>query len=339
VAVAGKRLLTLERDGGDEVVVCLDATTGQDLWRFRYPCPYENWQGSGPRATPTVDGDRVYTVGATNVLHCLKLDSGAKLWRHDLLEEFRAPNAEYGTAHSPLVEGDLVYTSPGGPEGNSLAAFDKHTGKLAWKSLDDPPGYSSPIAVTAAGVRQIVFFTGTRLVGVNPLSGEEYWGFPWPTHAHSNIATPIAAGDYLFISTSYGQGCALLKVSAHGEQLQARQVYAHKRMRNHFSSCVLYREHLYGFSEGLLTCMDFRTGEVRWAARGYEKGSLLVADGQLSVLGENGKLSVAPATPEGFRTGATVRLVEGKCWTVPVLAHGRLYVRTEGELLCLDVRK
>jgi outer membrane protein assembly factor BamB len=340
VAVVGHRLLTMAREGDDEVVLCLDTADGRELWRFRYPCPYTNQQGSGPRATPTVYDDLVYTVGATGILHCLKLASGEKVWRHDLLPEFNSPGMEYGVSFSPLIEGDLVYTNPGGPGGNSLAAFDRRTGKLAWKALDDPGGYSSPIAVTAAGVRQVVFFTGTRLVGVDPADGREYWGFPWETSAHSNIATPIAVGDYLFISSSYGKGCALLKVVRDQEGgLRVQNVYANRQMRNHFSTCVYHGEHLFGFNDNVLTCLELRTGQARWSARGFGKGSLLIADGHLVILGEDGKLALAEATPEALRKKASFQALDQKCWTVPVLAHGRLYVRAEGQLHCFDVKQ
>ncbi len=177
VAVVGQRVLTLEQDGEDEIVVCRNAQTGGDEWRFRYrrqeadKAGYKGDHGTGPRSTPTVNGNLVYTVGSAGLFHCLKLQTGEQVWRHDLLKEFNAPNLQWGTSFSPLVEGDLVLTNPGGRHGGSLAAFDKRTGSLVWKSGDDPAGYSSPIAATVSGVRQVLFFTGTRLVSVSPATG------------------------------------------------------------------------------------------------------------------------------------------------------------------------
>src|SRR5262249_34699739 len=153
--------------------------------------------------------------------HCLKADTGAKLWRHDLLEEFKAENLQWGVAFSPLIEGDLVYTNPGGANGNSIAAFDKKTGKLVWKALDDEAGYSSPVAATIAGVRQVVFFTAAGLVGVAPKDGKELWRYPWETSFDCNIATPIVVEDYVFISSGYGKGAAVVKVEADGGSLKA----------------------------------------------------------------------------------------------------------------------
>src|SRR5262249_2955540 len=155
----------------NETVGCWDAATGQVLWKYPYACKYENDYGSGPRATPTVDGDFVYTVGAAGLFHCLKAATGEKIWRHDLLGEFQAENLRWGVSFSPLIDGDRIFTNPGGPNGNSLAAFDKRDGKLLWKALDDLAGYGSPVISTAAGVRQVVFFTGKHLVSVSPTDG------------------------------------------------------------------------------------------------------------------------------------------------------------------------
>jgi outer membrane protein assembly factor BamB len=337
--IADGRLCTMLQDGDDEAVVCWDATTSKELWRFRYPASYENSFGAGPRSTPTVDGDRLYAVGGTGIMHCLKLATGQKLWRHDLLEEFGASNLEWGVSFSPLVEGGLVFTTPGGPRGGSLAAFDKLTGRLVWKALDDTAGYSSPIAATLAGVRQIVFFTANRLVGVTPAEGTVLWQFPWETTYGCNIATPIVRGDYIFISSGYGRGCAQLHISHADGGWSVERVYGNVRMKNHFSSSVLFGEHLYGFDDALLTCMDFRTGKVAWKERGFEKGSLLIADGHLIVLGEQGLLAIAPATPEGFREKASFPFSADKCWTAPVVAGGLLYLRDEKQIACYDLRR
>ena len=339
LSVAAGRLYTVLQDGDHEAVLCLDAESGKEHWRFRYPTHFTNNVGDGPRSTPAIDGGRVYAVGATGVFHCLDTATGSVHWRHDLLEEFAAPNVTWGVSFSPLVEGDLVYTNPGGRSGGSLAAFDKTSGKLAWKALDDPAGYSSPVATTLAGVRQIVFCTARRLVGVGPDDGRLLWEFPWQTNHDANIATPICRGDYVFISSGYGRGCGLVKVEAAGGGLRALRVYEHTRMSNHFATSVLYGEHLYGFHEALLTCLDFRTGQVAWRERGFEKGSLLVADGHLIVLGEQGKLAVAPASPAGYKEKASVQVSKLRCWVVPTLANGRLYVRDEQQIVCLDLRK
>ncbi len=340
IAVSRGRVFTLIQEGDDEVVLCLDAETGKDHWRVRYPAHFARDGFEGPRSTPTVDGELVYTVGGTGVLHCLNAATGEKVWRHDLLAEFHAPNLQWGVSFSPLIEGDLVLTNPGGPNGNSIAAFDKRTGALVWHSLDDPAGYSSPVTTTAAGVRHVVFFTGEALVGVAPENGRLLWRYPWPTGFQVNAATPIVVGDYVFISSGYGQGCGLLKIEREADgPLQARLVYENNQMCNHFGSSVLYQEHLYGFDEKKLTCMELRTGKVVWREKGFDKGSLLAADGCLIILGEYGKLALAEASPAGYREKSSFRLFRERSWTMPSLAGGRLYARDQEEIVCVDVRQ
>lgn len=341
VAVAGGRVYLLMQDGGNESCVCWDARTGTELWRFSYAADYRNAYGDGPRATPSVDGDRVYTVGATGIMHCLKTHPaaphGEQVWRHDLLDEFGAANLQWGVSFSPLVAGDLVYANPGGRGGNSMAAFDKRTGKKRWTAGDDQAGYSSPVLATIAGRPQIVFFTAAGLVGLTPDKGEILWRFPWETSYGANVATPIVAGDYIFISSGYNRGCAVVHIESAGNDLVANRVYENKNMRNHFSSSVLYRDHIYGFNETLLTCLEFRTGKVLWKQRGFDKGSLLIADGRLVILGEDGKLGLAAATPDAFRAQASFQVANGRCWSVPALASGLLYVRGENKLMCFDL--
>jgi outer membrane protein assembly factor BamB len=349
VVIAGGRLYTMEEDAGaadppsrHEAVVCLDAGTGNVLWRFRYPCDFDERFGSGPRSTPAVDGEFVYTIGPTGILHCLRADTGEKVWRHDLLDEFHGRRPQYGVAFSPLVEGDLVYAMPGGPNGSAVAAFHKRTGALVWKALDDPVGYSSPLAVTAAGVRQILFFTDAALVSLAPEDGRLYWRYPWKTEGGFNIATPVAFGNYVFISSGYGKGCGLLEISADADGcLRACRVYEHNRMRNHFASSVRCCDYLYGFDMTDLACMDLRTGAIAWrenGARTFRKGSLMAADGRLLILGEDGNLALVEASPTGYHELASCSVSQSKCWTVPALAGGRLYVRDESVITCLDVR-
>src|SRR5262249_6041056 len=165
-------------------------------------------------------------------------------------------------------------------------------GELIWKSLDDPGGYSSPIKLYPTFPDYgIVFFTGRGVVGVNPSDGKELWRYDWETDYGANIATPIAVGGYVFISSGYGKGCAMLKIET-DKGFAVRRVYESNQMRNHFSSSVYFKEHLYGFDDDRLVCVEFRTGKVRWKERGFKKGSLLIADGHLIVLGEYGELAV-----------------------------------------------
>lgn len=326
----------------DEAVVCWDAKTGDEKWRFRYPARFAESFGNGPRASVTVDGELLYTVGGTGVMHCLKVTprsaDGEVVWRHNLLEEFGASNLRWGVSFSPLVVGDLVYAMPGGPNGNSLAAFNKTTGKLAWKNLDDQAGYSSPIHVSLAGENQILFFTAAGLASVEPLTGKLLWSYPWETTYGCNVATPIVVNDYVFISSGYGKGCAVLKIEKQNGVLTPNLVYANTRMRNHFSSSVFWQDHIYGFNDSILTCLEFRTGTPRWKQSGFDKGSLLLAGGHLIILGERGTLAIAEASPREYTEKANFQISREQCWTMPVLVNGLLYVRDQKLLRCLDLR-
>jgi outer membrane protein assembly factor BamB len=344
VAVTGGRACTLLRQDGQEVVVCWRAADGKEQWRFAYDAPAQS-QYPGPRSTPTLDGDRVYTAGAAGQLYCLDA-AGKEVWHHDLAAEMNARGGQWNHAFSPLIEGNLVLTAPGS-KGASLAAFDKTTGQLVWKALDDQPGYSSPVAFTAGNVRQVVAFTGDGVVGVSPADGRLYWRHPWSTNFHVNAATPLTfharSGDkvldYVFISSGYGRGCALLKIEADGSGFRARPVYEGNQLCSHFGSPVRYRDHIYGFNEATLVCLDVRTGEVCWSKSGYNKGSLLCVDHYLLVLGESGKLALLEASPKGPEPIDEAQPLRGRCWTMPALADGRLFLRDEKQVICLDLRK
>lgn len=345
ITVAQGRAYTIFQDKQNEAVVCFSAADGTELWRYHYPAHYQNSYGDGPRSTPTIDGDRLYTVGGTGIMHCLKTHpktaAGEVVWRLDLLDKFGAKNLDWGLSFSPLVEKDLVYVNPGGPDGNSVVALDKLQGSVRWRALDDTAGYSSPVSATLAGRHQIVFFTAKGLVGLDPNSGELLWRFPWETYADCNIATPIVAGDYVFISSGYNRGCAVVAIEAdRNGRLEAHRVYENQSMRNHFSSSVLYEEHIYGFDEAELRCINFRTGQVVWKHRERDlgKGTVLIADKHLILLGEYGKLALAEASPAGYREKTSCQVSDRKCWVAPVLSNGRLFVRDQEKLMCLDLR-
>jgi outer membrane protein assembly factor BamB len=341
MAVHQGRVYSMAQDGEQEAIICWDANDGRVLWRHRYAALFQNPYGNGPRSTPTLDGDLLFAVGGTGIMTCLKI-SGAQpevLWTKRLLEEFGAKNLKWGVAFSPLVDGDLVYVNPGGPDGRSVAALDKLTGAVRWQALNDIAGYSSPILAELAGARQVIFFTERGLVALTPDKGKLLWRFPWTTDYGTNIATPIVAGDYVFISSGYGKGCALVKIEKTDTGLNASRAYKNRDMRTHFSSCVRYQDHLYGFNDTLLTCMYLRKGAVVWTQRGFDKGALTVADGHLFILGEYGTMAVAVATPAGYQEKGRFEFSKQRCWTVPVIASSRLYVRNEHILACYSLKE
>jgi len=329
VAVSGGRLYTMGNDGSRDSVFCLDALTGRQIWRFSYACGPGDYEG--PRATPTVAGGRVYTLSREGEAHCLKAANGQLVWRRDLRGEMRAEPPRWGFAGSPLLAGSLVLYNVG----TAGIAVNAGTGKTVWASGPRQAGYASPVPFTAGGKRGVALFVAWGIVAVNPEDGRPLWQHPWETSFGVNAADPIFSGDQVFISSDYGRGGAVLRISGPRPQ----RVWENREMKNHFNSCVLIGGSLYGNDENTLKCVDFRTGAERWRLRGIGKGGLIAADGRLVVLSERGELIVASATPERYQELARARIMRGECWTHPVIANGVLYCRTrQGELAAFDLR-
>jgi outer membrane protein assembly factor BamB len=226
----------------------------------------------------------------------------------------------------------------GARAGKSLAAVDKTTGEVLWTSLSDKAGYSTPGLVEVDGVSQLVVLMGEAVVGVSAEDGREFWRHPWKTTLDANVATPIFLDDRLFISTGYGTGAGMFKLSVKDGVPAAELLWKSRNMKNNFSTCVLFDGHLYGFNDRFLTCIEFDSGDVQWRERGFNHGSLLLADGKLIIAGERGTLALAEASPEAYREISSFRVFEGKWWTVPTLAGGKLFVRNDEELVCLNLK-
>jgi len=338
ISVANGRAYTMYGQGSDELLVCLDANTGKEIWRFRMDSQFYNDQGNGPRSTPTVDGNLVFVQGAKSTLYAVRADNGQKVWGIDLKKEYGAKIPTWGVSTSPLVEGDLVLVDVGGKSGYSICAFNKTTGKLVWNSQTDDPGYSAAIAITANGLRQAVFFTGSAAVSVSPKDGKMFWRYPWQTSYEVNAATPIfIPQDKVFISSGYGVGAAVLRIQGTNGSLNVEPVWKSRVMKNHWASSILHQGYIYGFDDAILTCINANTGEQKWQQRGFQKGSLIYADGHLIILGERGNLALAEATPAGYKEKAAAEVLRGRCWTMPTLAGGKLYIRNQSEMLCLDL--
>lgn len=334
VSVAQGRLYTMGNDAEIDTVVCLDAVTGKVVWKHSYPCdPFDPNGYPGPRCTPTVDGDRVYTVSRLGHLFCFDAASGKVIWAKELPKAYRAKPPKWGFAGSPLIEGKLLLLEVGA-KGAALVALDKATGNEVWKAGDDAAGYSSPVTLATGDTRVVAMLHAKALVGRRVTDGVELWRHPWKTDYDVNAATPIVAGDRIFISSGYGHGGALLQLGTGAPKV----LWENKAMRNQMNACVLIDGHLYGFDEKVLTCLDFNTGAVKWTESKYGKGSLMAADGKLILLGDRGLLGTAQPTPAGYREIASAQVIGGKdVWTVPVLANGRIYVRSKADLVAVDV--
>jgi outer membrane protein assembly factor BamB len=338
LAVVGGRIYTLYATAQDEMLAGFDARTGRRIWALRIDGKYVNDQGNGPRSTPTWDGGRLYVLGAQGKLVAAEAASGRKLWEHDLAREFEARSPTWGIASSPLVEGNLVLVAVGGSQGRSVMAFDKRDGKVAWKALDDPAGYTAPIAFTAAGVRQAVFVTAKAMVALALADGRPLWRVPWETSLEVNAATPIfLPPDKVFVSSGYDMGAAVFRLAARDGRVTAEPVWRSRVMKNQFSSSLLAGEYLFGFDNGTFKCVDARNGEEKWKQRGLGHGSLILADGRLLVLSDSGQLLIVDATPEGYVERARFQALNGRSWTAPSLSDGILYLRNGETMLAIDL--
>jgi outer membrane protein assembly factor BamB len=355
-AVVGGRVYLQDYDGISERVLCLEATTGSVLWQHQIAADYRvltMGYNSGPRASPTVADGALFAVGATGVFVCLDPPrepgkAPSLRWQHDLAEEFVAKVPGWGYASSPLIEGNTVLVQPGGA-GGSVAAFDIATGNKKWTAETEPNGYSSPVAATCAGSRQVITVTGVSILGIRPDDGKVLWRQPWATSYNGNIATPVVVGDYVFVSSGYGKGCVLIRVEPDGPGVRADVVYFRKGrvMKNHFSTCVYRDGFLYGYDDETLKCVDLRKGEVveEWVAkddehRSIRKGTVALADRFLVGITQSGALFLAEANSDEFRfLGQVAGVLEGdQCWAGPVIADGRIYLRDQTKIVCLDVR-
>ena len=355
ISVSQGRVYTMFSKGNDEFVVCLDATDGAEIWRFRSDKNYHEGQGgNGPRATPTIDGDLLYTISAHGKLYALNAASGQEIWSHDLQRKFGSNMPRWGFSTSPLVDEELLLMEVGGKGEKSIVAFNKNSGDVVWSSHKDKLGYSSPIAITVKGVRQIICFTGTKLVSVSPTDGTIYWKYPWKTGYDVNAATPVfIPPDKVFISSGYDKGAAVLQmrvfVSPDNDRaatdqikenqgtIRIKEIWKNRKMKNQFATSVLHENYLYGFDNSILKCIEANTGEEQWKSRGFGKGTVILADGHLILLSDRGKLGLAEATPAGYIEKASTKVMSGLCWTMPTLANGKLYVRNEEEMICVDM--
>jgi outer membrane protein assembly factor BamB len=340
VAVDEGRLFTLGASRDAEYLIALDAGAGKELWRTRVGGRYENNRGDGPRGAPTVDGTRVYALGGNGDLVAAEAATGKVVWHVNLLQRFGAGNITWGISESPLVLEDRVLANAGG-RGSSLVALNKNDGSTIWAVESDEAGYSSAVVAVTSGVRQAIFFTGERALGVRVDNGKLLWSYRRVSNRTANVATPIVRGNFVFLSSDYGTGCALLEIQGDASGMTAREVYFHQDMKNHHASSILVDDTLYGFSSAILTALDFETGRVLWRDRSVGKGSLIVADGRLYLFSENGVAAIAEAARAGYReTGRfEIRTSGSPTWSHPVVANARLYLRDQDTLYCYDVKQ
>lgn len=339
MAVVGDRVFVQGARAGRSAVIALDRASGKEVWSRPLGAEGDDDRGPGPRATPTVEGNRVYALSENGDLASLTTD-GAIVWQRNILRDFGGRQIQWLISESPLVDGPHLIVSPGGP-GAGMVKLDKLSGKTVWESkeLSDPAGYSSVIAADIQGVRTYMTFTASAGVGVRASDGRVMFRYPRAANNVANITTPVVSNNQVFFTSAYGTGGGLLNLTAQGGSVTAKEVYFTLDMKNHHGGVVLVDGHLYGFNDSILSCLEFATGKVVWRDRSVGKGSVTFADGHLYLQGENNVFGLAEATPAGYREKGRFTIPDKglPSWAHPVISGGRLYVRNQDSLLVYDI--
>ncbi|MBI5282172.1 MAG: PQQ-like beta-propeller repeat protein [Candidatus Solibacter usitatus] len=340
VAIADDRIFVQGGQTGKSGVQCLDRASGKLQWQVWLGAEGDNDRGGGPRSTPTVEGDRLWALNESGDLACLDTANGSTHWSMNILRDFKGRNPHWLLSESPLIDGSNLICTPGG-RGAGIVAVDKLSGKRAWSSqeLSDEPGYASCIAVEVGGVRAITTLTSEAGVGVRASDGKLMWRYEKPANGTANCATPVFGNNKVFYSSAYGTGGGVLALSAAGGEVKSSELWFNREMMNHHGGVVLVNGYLYGFSNAILTCLEFETGKVMWKDRSVGKGSLTYADGQLYLLGESYAAGLAEASPAGYKEKGRFRIPEHgyPSWAHPVVCGGRLYIRNQTQLQCFDI--
>jgi len=358
-AVKGGLAVTQEQRGESEMVTCYSLATGELIWAHGDPQRFATTVGgTGPRATPTIAGDKVYTFGALGLLNCLDLATGTLVWQRPVAEENGAEKPLWGYSCSPLVLtgaemaradekgvtrpgaiGALVVVSPGGADGHSLVAYRAEDGAVAWADGSAKPGYSSPELARLAGAEMILIFNNGSVAGHHPGDGRILWEVPWPGDKPCVANPRCLPGDRLLVSAGYGLGSKMYRILKQGQVFTANLVYESPRLKAKFANFIVRDGYAYGLDDGVLTCMDTATGERVWKKGRYGHGQLLLADKTLLVQTEGGELLLLEARPDVPEVLASMPVLSGKSWNTFALAGNLLLMRNHKEAVCLELAR
>ena len=348
LVISRGRLITVIERAGKQQLIALSADKGTEIWATELAPAFRNAMGNGTRATPAIDGDMVFAFTGEGVLTAVDFATGRQIWSKDTLGVLNSKQAEYGMACSPLVVGENVVVTAG--SGNqTVAAFNKKSGALAWSSGKDPIGYSSPTLLDVAGKKQLVAFTGASVLGLDPNTGVEAWRYPYQTEYDCNIATPVSYKGQVFISAGENHGSVLLSLKPTNAGFEASEVWssqgAKSVLRTEWQTAILLGDYLYGFDNvggagpiSHLTCVHAATGEVAWQKARFGKGNMIAADGKLFLSTMLGELVVLKPSPKAYEEIGRMEVL-GSTRQAPALAGGLLYLRDDKEIVCVDVRK
>lgn len=356
-AVAGGKVYTLvtgESDGNTgEMLLCLDEKTGKELWSKPLSVipkydgggdagTPDNKGGDGSRSTPVVNGGKVYAIDSMLNVFCFDAASGKKVWNHDVMKDNAGVQIKWENAASPVIDGDVLLLAGGGA-GQALLGLNKNTGEVIWKAEDDKMTHATPVLADILGVHQAIFFTQTGLVAVNPQKGSVIWRAPFP-YKVSTAASPVVFEDIVYCSAGYGVGAGAFKISKSGDKLEATQIWRRENQCfNHWSTPVVKDGYLYGmfsfkeYGAGPLACVDIRTGEDKWAEKGFGPGQVILAGDKIIATSDKGEIVVVEAKPDKYKEVARKDVLDGKVWSYPILANGKIFARSTVEGVCLDL--
>ncbi len=338
-SIVGTRGVTQEQRPEGEAVTCYDVLSGRLLWSHADPVHYQSvLAGEGPRCTPTVVGNRVFTLGATGLLNCLDLATGRELWRHNIVADAEGKVPEWGFSGSPLVYEGKVIVSAGGPSNRSLLAYDAERGRLVWTAGNQRISYGSPALATLSGITQIVAFNSRKITAHDAASGQVLWEYPWGIGEPQVAAPVVVSAQQVLFSSGYGVGSELLDVHAGKDgHLTAERVWKSNKLKAKFANPVERGGFLYGLDDGVLACLDLKDGSLRWRQGRYGHGQGLLIQDLYLLIAENGELVLLQPTPESPNELHRFRVFSGKTWNPFALAGDLLLARTDSEAACLRV--
>ena len=338
------RIYVLARQGVDEVVLCLEAATGKQLWRASYPAAYTmnpaaTGHGKGPKSTPIVSGGRLFTFGINGVLSCFDAKSGALHWRKEFSKQYPNTSPLYGTAMSPIVANGLCIVHVGGHDKGALTAFDIETGAVKWANAEDGPAYSSPVLATLAGEPQLVTYTQSNVVGLSTTTGKLLWKMSNKVPYDVNSVSPVVYRDVVIFSI-YEKGIGAVRLSRQGAQLVPQEVWRNPAYESYMNTPVLAGNRLAGFSykkKGQFFCLDADTGKMLWESAGRmgENAAILNAGHLFFFLTDEAKLFVLKSDAPSFAPVKEYEVASSPTWAHPVLLGNRILVKDKTSLAAL----
>ena len=344
--VVGRRVYLHSRQEENEVASCFDLDTGKQLWRDSYPTPYMMnpaavSHGKGPKSTPVVYNNNLYTFGISGILSCYDTMTGKMRWRKEFSKQFKATSPLFGAATSPIVHNGLVIVHVGGHDSGALTAFNAETGDVKWAWTGDGPGYASPIVFGSGGTAQIVTQTQKSIAGFSAATGEQLWRIPFETEYVQNIVTPIVYKEMLIFS-GLDKGTTAVRVIKLAGKWQAVKVWQNSEVSMYMNSPVVSGDYLYGLShkrKGQFFCLDARTGKTLWSSGGREgDNAAIVAAGQfLFLLTDGAEMIVARSDPKQFEVLKKYSVADSPTWAHPVLVGNRVLIKDASSLALLSV--